>query len=51
VQRYLLKHHDRSVSALIQTVETLHRVALTNKRRITIPFAREVLQATNQDTE
>lgn len=51
VQRYLLKHYDRSTSALIQTVETLHRVALTNKRRITIPFAREVLQATNQDTE
>ena len=51
VQQYLLKHHDRSVSALIQTVEKLHKVALTNKRRITIPLAREVLQAANQDTE
>lgn len=45
VQRYLLKHHDRSVQALVQTVENLHRAALTHKRRITIPFAREVLNA------
>lgn len=51
VQQYLLKHHDRSTSALIRTVEKLHKVALTNKRRITIPLAREVLQAANQDTE
>ena len=51
VQRYLLKHHDRSITALIRTVETLHQVALTNKRRITIPLAREVLQAANRETE
>jgi DnaA family protein len=46
VQKYLLKHHDRSMVALIQTVENLHQAALTNKRRITVPLAREVPKAT-----
>ena len=45
VQQYLLKHHDRSMAALIQTVENLHQAALTHKRRITVPLAREVLKA------
>lgn len=44
VQQYLLKHHDRSMAALIHTVENLQRAALTHKRRITIPLAREVLK-------
>lgn len=48
VQQYLLKHHDRSLAPLIQTVENLHRAALTNKRRITVPLAREVLKATRE---
>jgi DnaA family protein len=45
VQQYLLKHHERSMAALIQTVESLQQAALTHKRRITIPLAREVLKA------
>ena len=45
VLQYLLKYHDRSMGALIQTVENLHQAALTNKRRITVPLAREVLKA------
>jgi len=48
VQQYLLKHHERNVAALIETVENLHRAALTNKRRITVPLAREVLKATKE---
>lgn len=48
VQQYLLKHHDRSMTSLIQTVENLHQAALTNKRRITVPLAREVLKATGE---
>ncbi len=48
VQQYLLKHHDRSMAALIQTVENLHRAALTSKRRITVPMAREVLKANGE---
>lgn len=51
VQQYLLKHHDRSMSALIQTVEKLHQAALTSKRRITIPLAREVLRAVAEEME
>ncbi len=45
VQQYLLKRHDRSMAPLIRTVENLHRAALTNKRRITVPLVREVLKA------
>jgi DnaA family protein len=48
VQQYLLKHHDRSMTALIRTVENLQQAALTHKRRITIPLAREVLR-TNKE--
>ncbi len=44
VQQYLLKHHDRSMTALIHAVEKLQQAALTQKRRITIPLAREVLR-------
>lgn len=45
VQAYLLKHGDRSLPALLGTLEKLHQVALTDKRRITVPLAREVLNA------
>ena len=48
VQQYLLKHHDRSMAALIQTVESLQQAAIIHKRRITIPLAREVLK-TNKE--
>jgi DnaA family protein len=44
VQQYLLKHHDRSMAALVHTVESLQQAALTLKRRITVPLAREVLR-------
>jgi len=43
VQQYLLKYHDRSVDALIKTVENLYHAASSHKRRITIPLVREVL--------
>ncbi len=45
VQHYLLQRNDRGVAALIQIVESLQRAALTSKRRITVPLAREVLKA------
>ncbi len=45
VRQYLLKRHDRSMAALMETVENLQRAALIHKRRITVPFAREVLKA------
>lgn len=44
VQAYLLRNHDRSLAALIDTVEKLHQAALIHKRRITVPLAREVLK-------
>ena len=51
VQRYLLKRTDRSMGPLIKTVESLQRAALTNKRRITVPLAREVLKAASLPKE
>jgi DnaA family protein len=51
VQQYLLKRHDRSLKALLQTVENLHHAVLTQKRRITIPLAREVLKAAGENKE
>lgn len=48
VQQYLLKHHDRSMAALVHTVESLQQAALTLKRRITVPLAREVLKKTKE---
>ena len=51
VQTYLLKHHDRNMTALLDTVENLHQAALTNKRRITVPLAREVLKAAKHEGE
>ena len=48
VQQYLLKHHERSMAALIHTVENLQQAALIHKRRITIPLAREVLKANKE---
>lgn len=44
VMQYLIKYHERSTAALVAAVERLHQVALTNKRRITIPLARAVLR-------
>jgi len=51
VQQYLLKYHERSMAALIQTVENLHQAALVTKRRITVPLVREVLKASDQKPE
>jgi len=48
VQQYLLKHQNRSMTVLVQTVENLHQAALTHKRKITIPLAREVLNAAKE---
>ena len=47
VQAYLLKHHERSMAALIHAVERLNEAALTLKRKITVPLAREVLKSDN----
>src|SRR5690554_2426775 len=43
VQGYLLKHGNRSLPALLATLERLHQAVLAEKRRITVPLAREVL--------
>lgn len=45
VMQYIIERHERSTAALVLAVERLHEVALTNKRRITIPLAREVLRS------
>lgn len=45
VASYLLRHGQRSLATLLAAVEQLQRAAFTDKRRITVPLARQVLQA------
>ena len=45
VQSYLLKHGKRDMASLLTAVEKLKDAAFAEKRKITIPLAREVLGA------
>ena len=45
VQNYLLKHGKRDMSSLLQTLEQLKDAAFAEKRKITVPMARKILQA------
>lgn len=44
VSEYLLKHGQRGLAQLLGVVERLQHAAFTDKRRITVPLAREVLR-------
>lgn len=48
VAEYLLARVPRDLSSLRALVDTLDRVSLEQKRAVTVPLAREVLQAVNQ---
>jgi DnaA family protein len=55
VQNYLQSRASRSLAALLEHLEAVRVAALSGKRKITVPLAREVLQAgiiadTNQTT-
>jgi DnaA family protein len=43
VQRYLIKHSKRDMESLLSALEHLKQVAFADKRRITVPLAREIL--------
>ena len=43
--RYLLKRSRRDMASLYKLLDTLDKEALRAKRRLTIPFVREVLGA------
>ncbi|HKX57073.1 MAG TPA: DnaA regulatory inactivator Hda [Xanthomonadales bacterium] len=45
VQSYLLSRGSRSLSSLLEQLEAVRVAALSGKRKITVPLAREVLQA------
>ncbi|PTR15467.1 regulatory inactivation of DnaA Hda protein [Nitrosospira sp. Nsp2] len=42
---YLLRHERRDLPTLIATVDALDNYALANRRKITVPLVRELLQA------
>jgi DnaA family protein len=44
VADYLLRHGERSVASLAGIVERLQHAAFTEKRRVTVPLARQVLK-------
>lgn len=43
VKQYLLRRGPRNLGRLVDTLEAIRRAALTGKRRITVPLAREIL--------
>jgi DnaA family protein len=43
VQRYIIKHGKRDMGSLLKMLEQLKDAAFVNKRRITVPLAREIL--------
>ena len=45
VSSYLLKHGKRDMASLLETVEKLKDAAFAEKRKITVPLAREVLKS------
>ncbi len=45
VERFLLRRIGRDLGSLLKAVEKLHHGALAGKRRVTVPFTRQVLSA------
>ena len=43
VQSFLIRRISRDLGSLLDALERLHRAALADKRRVTVPLAREVL--------
>lgn len=43
VARYILNHSPRSVSALLQVLDILDQATLTEQRRLTTPFVKQVM--------
>jgi DnaA family protein len=43
VAQYLLRHYGRDMPALMQVLQRLDKASLQAKRKLTIPFIRQVL--------
>ena len=43
VANYLLRHHSRDMRVLMALLQNLDKASLVEKRRLTIPFVRQVL--------
>jgi DnaA family protein len=50
VQSYLLSRGSRQLPALLESLETVRVAALSGKRKITVPLAREVLRASHVES-
>ena len=48
---FLLNRGERSVAAITQAIEALDKAALAEKRPITVPLARAVLAALDDDAD
>jgi DnaA family protein len=49
VQNYVLRKSRRDIASLLRVVEGLKDAAFVGKRRITVPLAREVMQAVEEE--
>ena len=43
VTKYLLRHHSRDIRVLMNVLQRLDKASMVEKRRLTIPFVRQVL--------
>jgi DnaA family protein len=48
VEDYLLRHGRRDMASLLRSIESLKDAAFAGKRKVTVPLAREVLQAAGE---
>jgi DnaA family protein len=45
VERFLMRRISRDLGTMLEALEKLHRAARADKRRVTVPLARQVLAA------
>ena len=48
---YLLRHHSRTMTALLATLDRLERASLAAQRKLTVPFVKDFLRQADSDNQ
>ncbi len=48
---YLLRHHSRTITALLTTLDKLERASLAAQRKLTVPFVKDFLSHADLDSQ
>ena len=48
---YLLRHHSRTLTDLLQTLDQLERASLAAQRKLTVPFVKDFLNSKTGETQ